>query len=71
MTIPRDRTFDGTLAMLADPYGFIAKRCARNASDAFETRIMLRKAVCVVGEEASRMFYQRRRAAPVAASVPS
>ena len=72
MSIPRDRAFDSSLAMLSDPYRFIAKRCARNGSDAFRTRLMLRRAVCIVGEEASRMFNQpdrftRRGAVPVTA----
>jgi fatty-acid peroxygenase len=70
--IPRDRTFDGTLALLGDPYRFIATRCRRNGSDAFVTRLMLRRVTCVVGEEGSRMFYTpdrftRRAALPITA----
>jgi fatty-acid peroxygenase len=72
MAIPRDRSFDGTLAMLSDPYRFISTRCQRNGCDAFATRLMLRRAFCVVGEEAARMFYEpdrftRRGALPVTA----
>jgi fatty-acid peroxygenase len=70
MPIPRDASFDGSLAMLSDPYQFIAKRCHRNGSDAFATRIMLRRAICVSGEDAARMFYvpnrfTRRGAIPI------
>jgi fatty-acid peroxygenase len=70
--IPRDRSIDGTLALLADPYRFISTRCRRNGSDAFETRLMLRRAVCVMGEDAARMFYvpdrfTRRGAVPITA----
>jgi fatty-acid peroxygenase len=59
--IPRDRTFDATLAMLTDPYRFISKRSRRLGSDVFRTRVMFRSAVCVVGEDASRMFYEPNR----------
>jgi hypothetical protein len=74
MKIPRDHSFDGTLALLADPYRYIAKRCRQNGSDAFATRLMLRRVVCVMGVEASRMFYTpdrftRRGAYPMATSL--
>lgn len=35
------RSLDSTLALLADGYTFIAKRCRRYESDIFETRLML------------------------------
>lgn len=37
----RTRSFDSTLALLREGYNFIANRCARYGSDAFETRLML------------------------------
>jgi fatty-acid peroxygenase len=49
--IPRNRSLDGTLALLSDGYKFISHRCRRHRSDVFETRFMLRNAVCVTGEE--------------------
>lgn len=58
---PRDRAFDNTLRMLADPYRFVSARCAQLGSDVIETRIMLRNAVCAVGEEAARVFYHPDR----------
>jgi cytochrome P450 len=69
---PRDRAFDNTLRMLADPYRFVSTRCAELGSDVIETRIMLRRAVCAVGEEAARVFYHpdrftRRGALPITA----
>jgi fatty-acid peroxygenase len=69
MPIPRENTLDSTLSFLNEGYKFISNRCRRLRSDAFETRLMLRKAVCVVGEDAARMFYHpgrftRRRALP-------
>jgi fatty-acid peroxygenase len=60
-TIPRDRAFDSTLALLADGYTFISKRCRALRSDVFQTRLMFRKAVCVLGAEAAAMFYHPGR----------
>ncbi len=59
--IPRDRSPDSTLALLRDGYRFISKRCARHRSDVFETRLMLRKAVCMLGADAARIFYDGDR----------
>jgi fatty-acid peroxygenase len=59
--VPVDKSPDSTLALLSDGYRFIASRCRRYRSDIFETRLMLEKAVCVLGEEAARMFYDADR----------
>lgn len=68
-SLPRDPLLDSTLALLADPYGFIADRCHRLRSDLFEARILLRPTLCMSGESAARLFYdesviERHRAAP-------
>jgi fatty-acid peroxygenase len=55
--IPRDRSPDSTLALLRDPYRFIARRCRRYRSDVFQTRILLRGTICMSGQEAARVFY--------------
>jgi fatty-acid peroxygenase len=70
--IPREETFDSTLALLSEGYRFVSNRCRRFQSDIFETRLMLTPAICVVGEEAARMFYEpdrftRRGALPITA----
>lgn len=57
MKIPRDALFESTLPLIFDPYRFISRRCAKNDSDIFFTRLMLRPTVCMVGEEATRLFY--------------
>jgi fatty-acid peroxygenase len=67
--IPSTRAIDSTFALLAEGYRFITRRCDLFESDVFSTRLMLRKAICVRGEEAARMFYQpgrftRRHAIP-------
>lgn len=59
--IPRDASPDSTLALLSEGYRFVMNRCERHGSDIFETRLMLRKAICVMGEEAAGMFYEPDR----------
>ena len=59
--LPRARGFDNTLALLSEGYCFMTRRYAALGSDAFTTRLMLRRALCVRGEDAARMFYQPGR----------
>lgn len=59
--IPRDTSVDSTLALLREGYEFIPKRSRRYRSDIFETRLMLRRAICVTGYDAARMFYEGDR----------
>lgn len=59
--IPRDRAPDSTLSLLRQGYAFIPERCRRHRSDIFETRLMLKRAVCITGEEAARVFYHPGR----------
>lgn len=59
--IPRDKGLDSTLALLREGYAFISRRCARYDTDVFETRLMLRPAVCMMGEEAASVFYHPGR----------
>ncbi len=60
-TIPHDKSPDSTLALLREGYDFIPKRCRRYGTDVFETRLMFRRAVCMSGVEASRVFYEPGR----------
>jgi fatty-acid peroxygenase len=67
--MPTDGSLDATLALLADPYRFIARRARRLRSDAFATRIGLQPAICLTGAAAAALFYDpqrfvRRGAAP-------
>jgi fatty-acid peroxygenase len=59
--IPRDPVFDSTLAFWREGYGFISRRCDQLGSDIFSTRLMLRRAICVRGADAARMFYDGER----------
>ncbi len=51
--------FDSTLPFRADPYRFIRRTCDAVGSDAFETRLMLERTLCLSGVEAARFFYDR------------
>jgi fatty-acid peroxygenase len=59
--IPRDRSWDSTLSLLFNPYGFIRDRCRRYRADLFETRLMLRRTVCMTGPLAAEVFYDQRK----------
>ena len=59
--IPRDNSLDASLALLSDPYRFISNRCRRYRSDLFETRLLLRKTMCMTGPEAAQLFYDPSR----------
>ncbi|MFC7517115.1 cytochrome P450 [Herbaspirillum sp. GCM10030257] len=59
--IPRDKSIENTLALLNEAYTFIPSRCERLQSDVFETRLMLQKVICAMGEDAAAMFYQPDR----------
>lgn len=59
--IPRERRSDATLAMLRDPYHFIARRCRELGTDLFRTRFLLERTICMTGEAAARLFYDPTR----------
>lgn len=54
--MPRDPSPESTLAFLRDPYRFISARCQRYHADLFETRLLLRKTICMMGKEAAELF---------------
>lgn len=67
--IPRERSFDSTLALLRDPYRYVSERCRAHGSDLFETRLRLQRTICLTGKEAAELFYDetlfsRKGAAP-------
>lgn len=55
--VPDTGGIDSAPALLAEGYRFIGRRCERLGSDIFTTRIMLRRAVCMRGPDAARLFY--------------
>ena len=58
---PREHTLDSSLALLREGYAFVRNRCQRFGTDAFNTRLMGREVMCVVGSDAAQMFYERGR----------
>ena len=67
--IPKDKGIDNTFKLLKEGYLFIKNRGDKLHSDFFETRVLGKKAICLVGEEGSRLFYNpelfiRKGAAP-------
>lgn len=59
-----------TLGLLGDPYRFVMKQCARLGSDAFQGRLLFRRTLFLMGEDAAVLFYnpqlfQRQGAAPL------
>ncbi|MGD9634683.1 MAG: cytochrome P450 [Pirellulales bacterium] len=68
--IPRDHLFDSSLAIVADPYGFIGKRCDRVGADLFRTRLLLKDNICMRGRDAAEIFYDQDRFYRKGAVVP-
>lgn len=67
--VPHDPAFDNTFALLSEGYLFISNRCRRLGTDIFQTRLMLRRATCMMGEAAAELFhapdrFTRRGATP-------
>ncbi|WP_128546967.1 hypothetical protein [Larkinella soli] len=60
-TIPREKSFDSSIALLRDGFRFIQLRCRKHGSNLFRTRIMLQNTICLTGEEAARLFYDPTR----------
>ncbi len=54
-SIPHAPYPDSTVALLLDPYRFVARTCARLGSDVFQTRLMLQPTICMTGKEAAAL----------------
>ncbi|AIK48574.1 cytochrome P450 [Bacillus atrophaeus] len=59
--VPHDKALDNSLAMMREGYLFIKNRVDRYQSDLFETRLLGKKAICMSGEEAAKIFYDPER----------
>lgn len=67
--VPHDKSIDNTIALIREGYLFINNRIDEYKSDLFATRILGQEAICMSGEEATKLFYdsekfQRKGAAP-------
>ncbi|MBY4896979.1 cytochrome P450 [Cupriavidus sp. AU9028] len=47
--------------MMADPYRYLSRRSLALGSDVFESRLLLRRTICMTGPEAVALFYDRQR----------
>ncbi|SIR85258.1 cytochrome P450 [Micromonospora avicenniae] len=56
-SIPTDRSPDSSLALLREGYRFIGARCDRHGGDIFQTRLLLRRTICLRGRDAATLFY--------------
>jgi fatty-acid peroxygenase len=55
--MPRDSSLDASIALYRSGYLFISDRCRALHTDVFETRLLLKPAICFLGAEAARVFY--------------
>ncbi|MFD2923314.1 cytochrome P450 [Halobacillus naozhouensis] len=58
---PRDKGLDHSLTLLFEGYQFIPKRTARFGTDLFQTRLLGENVICITGQEAAKMFYDKER----------
>lgn len=55
--MPKEEGLDHSLTLLREGYMYLANRRKSFASNIFETRLLGQKAICLGGEEASKLFY--------------
>src|SRR5690625_2975695 len=56
-TMPREEGMDNTLSLMREGYMYITNRCHSFQSNIFETRLFGKKAICMRGKEAAKLFY--------------
>lgn len=54
--IPRVSGFDQTYALWRAGYAFISNRCRALQSDVIETRLLMERAICMLGRDAAELF---------------
>jgi len=59
--MPREPALDTTLSLLRRPYDYIAERARAHGSDVFETRLLLRRAICMTRAEAAELICDPER----------
>ncbi len=67
--MPREKGIDNSFNLLREGYTYIINRSQNFDSDVFQTRLLGKKAICIVGKEAAEIFYdtekfKRKNAAP-------
>ncbi|MEI3612982.1 cytochrome P450 [Pseudogracilibacillus sp. SO30301A] len=61
LEIPKDKTFDSSIALLREGYRFIPNRRRKFQSDIFEVTLMGQKTICISGPEAAKVFYDEKK----------
>lgn len=56
-TLPKAPGLDNTFKFLADPYRFICRMGARLDTDIFQTRLLGKPAICILGADAAQIFF--------------
>lgn len=59
--MPREEGIDHTLSLMREGYMYILNRRRSFNSDVFETRLFGKKAICMGGKEASKVFYDNEK----------
>lgn len=59
--LPKTHAFDSTLSLFFKGYRFISDHCHALNTDVFNTRLLLRKTVCMQGAEAAQLFYDQEK----------
>ena len=58
-TIPHDKNIDSTIPFLRAGYPFLKSRFEQFNSDIFQMRLLGEKTICIHGEDAAKLFYDR------------
>ena len=61
MNFAKTKELDSSIALMRDAYLFIPKLRQKYNSDIIETRIMLKRAVCISGPDAGELFYDNEK----------
>jgi fatty-acid peroxygenase len=59
--MPREEGIDHTLSLMREGYMYIPNRRHSFHSDIFETRLFGKKAICMAGKEAAKVFYDNEK----------
>ncbi|RWZ58025.1 cytochrome P450 [Halobacillus fulvus] len=59
--IPRAKGIDNTMNLIKEGFHFLPNQRQALNSDVFETRLIGKKAICIAGEEASKLFYDTEK----------
>ncbi len=58
-SMPKEKGIEQGLSMLQEGYMYISNRAQNFQSDVFETRLLGKKTICMVGREAAKIFYDK------------